>query len=98
MTASLYVNHRCSRCPRVEQREVTLEQAVALAKTEKKAPPALLVELHGEHYGALEALCSVCEEVVLKYMELILTTKKHASSSRTRSISVEVEPETKKKG
>lgn len=74
------LNLACSRCPRVEQTELTLEKAVQLAQDKDKAkgPPALKIEIDGEVVAVYEHLCSVCRSTVGTYVDSATrhTTKK----------------------
>lgn len=92
MGLSLSVNKQCSRCPRVEQKPISLEEAVAAAKVTKKAPPALEVRVDGETMVEFEQLCDVCQTIVTRYLDNAGKRPKHQSSLREQA-EVQVETE-----
>lgn len=85
MSISLSVKKQCSRCPRVEQKDITIEEAVKLAKDTKKQPPALEVFLEGESLGSFELLCDTCQTIIARYLENTMKRPKHQSSLREQS-------------
>lgn len=94
MSVSLSINKQCSRCPRVEQTAVTIEEAVKLAqKAQKNTAKAICIEMDGKETGSFEALCSTCQTIVLKYVENAMKVQKHVSSLRSTGADVEVEAE-----
>ena len=83
MSISLSVNKQCSRCPRIEQTTVSIEEAVKLAqKAQKNTASAIRIEMDGKEVGSFEALCSICQTTVMKYIESAMKGQKHASSLR----------------
>lgn len=92
MALSLCVNKQCARCPRVEQKPITLEEAVAAAKTNKKPAPALEIFIDGESAVSFDALCDVCQTIVFRYVENAGKRPKHQSALREQS-KIEVEQE-----
>jgi hypothetical protein len=85
MSLSLSLNKQCSRCPRMEQKPITLDEAVAQAKSNKKAPPALEIRIDGETLVEFEALCDICQSIVLRYVENAGKKPKHQSALREQS-------------
>lgn len=91
MSSFLTINKQCSRCPRVEQKPITLDEAIAQSKTNKKTAPALEIYVDGEAVVEFEALCDVCQTVVLRYVENAGKKPKHQSSLRESELKVEQE-------
>lgn len=93
MGLSLSNSKQCSRCPRVEQKPITLEEAIAQAKVTKKPPPALEVRVDGETVVEFSELCDVCQTIVMRYIDNAGKRPKHQSSLREQSEDVQVEQE-----
>lgn len=91
MTLALSLKKQCSRCPRSEQKDITIEEAVKLAKDTKKAPPALEVFVDGDSLGSFELLCDTCQTIVARYLENAMKRPKHQSSLREQSEDVKIE-------
>lgn len=83
MSARVVVKRECSRCPRIEEREISLEEAVGLHKTGLKGPVALKIMMKGEAIAELEDLCDTCTTVVLNYIESATKKLQHRSALRT---------------
>lgn len=92
MALYLSLNKQCARCPRMEQKPITLDEAVAQAKSSKKAPSALEIRIDGETVVEFEALCDVCQTIVLRYIENAGKKPKHQSALREQS-EIKVEQE-----
>jgi cytochrome c5 len=76
----------------VEQKPISLEEAVAAAKVTKKAPPALEIRVGGETVVEFEQLCDVCHTIVTRYLDNAGKKPKHQSSLREQA-EVQVETE-----
>lgn len=84
MSATLTVNRTCSRCPREERTEVSLQDLVNAAKADLDGPKALRVVLDGEETVVLENLCSVCRQIVRRHLDQIDRRLRQRSSLRDR--------------
>jgi hypothetical protein len=95
MPARLALEETCSRCPRVESREVTLEEAAKLAKSGlKPKATALKVMVEGKAHFEFETLCETCKKIVLGYLASASKQLKHRSSLReTDGVAIEVDEE-----
>lgn len=82
MAFSLSLNKQCSRCPRVEQTTISLDEAVAQAKSTTKPPLALEIKVDGEAIVQFEDVCEVCRTIVLRYIESAGVRPKHQSALR----------------
>jgi hypothetical protein len=91
MTASITVNRQCSRCPREDRQEVSLEELAKLAKTGLKAPPAIRIIVDGKEIVTKDNLCHVCRKVVERYTEQIGRQLQHKSSERGEADEPDVE-------
>jgi hypothetical protein len=85
MGFSLSLNKQCARCPRVEQKPITLDEAVAQAKSGKKPASALEIRLDGETLVEFEDLCEVCRSIVVRYVENVGKRPKHQSALREQT-------------
>jgi hypothetical protein len=68
--ATLKLSEQCARCPREQERVVTIEQAVEHAKKEAnnvKPPPALVISVDGQIVASYQKLCDECREIVTNY-------------------------------
>lgn len=87
MTFSITANRKCSRCPRVEQTEITAEDAVRLAQERdgkgRKGPPALSVSVAGSKVVEFDFLCATCVQIVNRYIAHAGKQPKHQSALRT---------------
>lgn len=96
MSASLTINRTCSRCPRVEQSEVSLDDVVKMAQTtgNKKSlpegPKALAIAVDEKATVVFPFLCSQCKQIVARYIEHIAKKPKHQSALRANA-KIEVE-------
>lgn len=82
MSYQIALKKKCSRCPRVESEDVTIEEA--LHRTEKKEPTAAIVELDGGQVYAFDALCAPCRAIVISYLEKAFAVLDKPSFQRTR--------------
>lgn len=82
-TTTIALKRPCSRCPRVEEQEIGLDDAVKLQKTGLKGPKAFKAMLNGDLVVEHENLCGVCEEIVQNYLSHISKVLQHRSSLRT---------------
>lgn len=81
-------NTKCSRCPRVEQQEVSIEQLVAEAKKtqgDARTPPALEIRIDGKPVVLFETLCTTCKVIVARHTEHAGVKPTHQSSLRERT-------------
>lgn len=93
MALTLSNSKQCSRCPRVEQKPITLDEAIAQSKVSKKPPPALEILVDGETVVEFGDLCDVCQTIVTRYLDNAGKKPKHQSSLREQSEDVHVEQE-----
>lgn len=88
MSATLTINRTCSRCPRVEQSEVSLSDIVKMAQasggknTIPEGPKALSVSIDEKQTVVFPFLCSPCKQIVARYIEHIAKKPKHQSALR----------------
>lgn len=72
MTTTLTMNRPCSRCPRIDQKEITQAELIELAKIGKQlddaAPPAMVITVHGKVVVTFPHLCTPCQEIVKEYL------------------------------
>lgn len=82
------LNIECSRCPRVESTEISLEQAIALANEKKnnvKKPNALELVIDGTTVATYEKLCSTCRNVVLNLLDGVSRKAEKVSALRKKT-------------
>jgi hypothetical protein len=82
VSTTLSLNKQCSRCPRVEQTSVSIEEAVRMAQKAQSAPKAVVVSVDGSETGSFVALCSICRSIVSRHIEMAMKTQKHVSAVR----------------
>lgn len=88
MSASLTINRTCSRCPRVEQSEVSLADVVKMAQTNggknglPEGPKALAIMIDEKQTVVFPFLCLQCKQIVARYIEHIAKKPKHQSALR----------------
>lgn len=87
---TLKVSKSCTRCPRVMDKEVTIEEAVAIASA-KPAPPHLKLTMDGTDVVTFPTLCAPCSEIVARLIGQIKAKQTKLSSLR------EHKPKTKAK-
>lgn len=99
MTAQLTVNRSCTRCPRVEQTEVSIDEIVKLAQQSKggpgkaaipEGPKALSIRIDEKPPIEFGFLCNQCRQIVMRYIEHIVHKPEKQSALRTQT-KVEVE-------
>jgi hypothetical protein len=81
------LNIECSRCPRVESTEISLEQAIALANEKKngtKKPDALELKIDGVVVATYEKMCSTCRNVVMNLLDGVSRKAEKVSALRTK--------------
>ncbi len=91
------VENECSRCPRKQERIVTLEELVEEAKSgDKPKHPALQISLDGAKAAEFKFLCDNCRDIVLGYISNATTHREKVSAKRVvgkkKSEAVEVPP------
>lgn len=83
--SKIKLSNKCSRCPREELTDITLEEAIALAKdVGKEKPPALIIKMDGEELASYERLCSACRSVVVGYLDGAVRQPTKSSSKRVQ--------------
>jgi hypothetical protein len=97
VTASLTVNRVCTRCPRIEQTEVSVEDIMKMAAKSKggtlfDGPKALSIFIDEKQVVEFPFLCTPCRQIVIRYIEHIAKKLKHQSSLRGEQ-KIEVEEE-----
>jgi hypothetical protein len=94
MPAKLKIEHECSRCPRVDTREMTYKEVVELGeKGLRTGPKALRAVVNGEEFLTFDHLCEECSVIVSRYLGLIGKKLEKVSSVRERTAEVEAEIE-----
>lgn len=86
---TIKLSEKCSRCPREELVEVTLDEAVARVKTQGPKKKALVILIDGQEAVAYEHLCEECLGIVASYIE---GAKKQTKKSARRFKRVQAEP------
>lgn len=86
MTAKLTVNRTCTRCPRVEQSEISVADVVKMASSGKNSlpdgPKALTIRVEEKVFHEFAFLCTPCTQIVARYIEHIVKKPKHQSALR----------------
>jgi hypothetical protein len=74
----------CQRCPRIEYKDVSIEEIVAQSKLkgEVAQPPAILITVDGVEVAKFGAMCSVCREIVARSIKNIANYQKNKSATR----------------
>lgn len=80
------LSEKCSRCPREETFEVSLDEAVARVKNPTPAHKALVITIDGAEAVSYDYLCEECRNIVLGYCA---GTKKQSKRSARRFKRVE---------
>jgi hypothetical protein len=93
MTTTLYSKKKCSRCPRADEIEMTLEQALEASKNTRPKPPQLKIIMEGQSVVEFEHLCAPCTEIVSSFIGNAARQPMKVSSTRERKIK---EPKPKK--
>lgn len=95
-TAVLTVNRPCTRCPRVDQAEISVDEIVKQAQQGKKAladgPKALAIRIDEKTTVEFPFLCAQCKQIVARYIEHIAKKPKHQSALRGEQ-KIEIEDE-----
>lgn len=89
------IAEQCSRCPREQERYVSLDEAITLAKQSAAAPPKKASEIYvdGELIASWEFLCDPCRNTVFNYVGSAAREMKKKSSSPVRKAKAKKEPE-----
>lgn len=86
MSAILTVNRTCTRCPRVEQSEISVADVVKMAGGGKNAlpegPKAISIAVDEKTTVTFPFLCTPCKQIVARYIEHIAKKPKHQSALR----------------
>jgi hypothetical protein len=84
--ATLTVNRQCTRCPRIDQAEISVDDVVKMAQSGKKSlpngPKALNVRIDEKTVIEFDFLCGPCKQIVLRYIEHAAKKPKHQSALR----------------
>lgn len=79
----LKIADQCSRCPREQERYVSLEEAVALSKQQAGAgKPAVEILMDGEKVASYDFLCDNCKSTVTNYIGSATRPMEKKSSKR----------------
>lgn len=77
------ISDQCSRCPREQERYVTLEEAITLSKQAQVAPkPSLEILMDGVKVASYDFLCDACRSTVTNYVGSATHAMKKKSSKR----------------
>ena len=83
MSLSYSLNRKCSRCPREERTDMTVEEIVRQAKSvDNKKAPNFHVSMEGVATVEFEFLCNTCRTIVERYLTHIAKRPKHQSALR----------------
>lgn len=80
---------KCQRCPREDEVEVTLDEAVARAKSGQPRKKALVIILDGKEAVSYDYLCEECRGIVSAYCQ---GAQKQVKKSTRRFKKVKAEP------
>jgi len=83
----LSVRRECSRCPRVEHVEITMEEVVERAKRSKAGfaeseSSALNIRVDGEIVADFSVLCTQCRGIVARHLQGVIKKSDKQSSMR----------------
>lgn len=79
MSESLTLRRKCSRCPRTEYLDISIEDAVKLSQGQKVRKPALQVVLDGTMTVEFDGLCTHCRVAVESHLLQIGRALDHQS-------------------
>ncbi len=82
----LSLNKQCSRCPRVDQQEITAEEIIAKAKAGQAledSTPMLVISVRDKAVVTYPYLCKPCVAIVAAHIESIGSTLEKVSATRT---------------
>jgi hypothetical protein len=85
--ADLTIRKQCSRCPREELVDISIEQVVEATKRGKldlKGPVALVIRVDGEELVKFETLCTQCRSIVARSLAQIEKKSGKKSSLREK--------------
>lgn len=83
MSSTITHNLQCSRCPRIDSKELDIQELIQLAESPGDAPPTLEISFAGHDTVVRQYLCGPCQEVVLSYLGNITRQLSHKSSVRS---------------
>lgn len=92
MTTQLLISRQCSRCPRVDQREITQEEIVNRAKSGQPLEdtvPALVIVVRGKTIATFAHLCTACQQIVADYVGNAARPVEKSSSKRVKKTKLE---------
>lgn len=94
MSATLAIKRQCTRCPREDEAEISLEEVVKMAKSGKipEPPKSLSVQMDDKTVVEFPFLCAQCKTIVARYLEHVAKKPKHQSALRGET-KIEVEDE-----
>lgn len=74
----------CQRCPRVEYKDVSIEEIVAQAKSKLDPTPqaAINITVDGVVVAHFGTMCSICREIVARSIKNIAKQQKNKSATR----------------
>jgi hypothetical protein len=84
------ISEQCSRCPREEQFEVTLDEAVERSKAREVRDKALVIMIDGQQAVSYDYLCDECRGIVVAYCDGTKRQQKK-SARRVKRMTVEAE-------
>jgi hypothetical protein len=73
------LSERCGRCPRVDDVEVTIDEAVARVKAQGPREKALTVVIDGKQVLSYDYLCEECRGICSAYAEGMRTQDKRSA-------------------
>lgn len=77
---------QCSRCPRVELIDISIEEVLEMAKRAKSTePPFLVIRIEGQEAVKFAALCTPCQGIVARHLEQVAKRPEKQSSLREAS-------------
>jgi hypothetical protein len=88
---TIKLSEKCSRCPREELVDVSLDEAVARVKASGPKRKALVIQLDGKEAVSYDHLCEECLGIVAAYIE---GARKQTKRSARRFKRVSSEPVT----
>jgi hypothetical protein len=86
MAKTIKLSEKCSRCPREEEKTVSLEEAVNALKSPKQEKKALEIIVDGERLASYEVLCDECRSIVLSYADGASRVLEKKSSRRMKRV------------
>jgi len=92
VNATLAIKRQCTRCPREDEAEVSLDEVVKMARGGKipDPPKSLVVQMDDKNIVEFSFLCQQCKTIVQRYMSHVMKKPKHQSALRGET-KIEVE-------